>query len=132
MRIARELYDRIVAHARAEAPNECCGVVATNGDGGAQQVFMATNKFASPLRFEIDEADLIRIWRAIDEQDLELGAIYHSHTRTPPAPSQTDVNGAAQWPGALWIIVGLAGEEPDVRTWAIEDGRVTQVELVVE
>jgi len=134
MRIARELYDQIVAHARAEAPNECCGVVAVNGDGGAQRVFPATNKFASPLRFEIDEHDLIRIWRAIDEDDLELGAIYHSHTRTAPEPSQTDVNGAANWPGALWIIVGLAaaGEEPDVRTWAIEDGRVTQVELSVE
>jgi [CysO sulfur-carrier protein]-S-L-cysteine hydrolase len=132
MRIARELYDQIVAHARAEAPNECCGVVATNGDGSARQVLPATNKFASPLRFEIDERDLIAIWRAIGEQDLELGAIYHSHTRTAPEPSQTDINGAAQWPGALWVIVGLAGEEPDVRTWAIEDGRVTQVELVVE
>jgi [CysO sulfur-carrier protein]-S-L-cysteine hydrolase len=132
VRIARELYDQIVAHARAEAPNECCGVVATNGDGGARHVFPATNKFASPLRFEIDEPDLIRIWRAIDEQDLELGAIYHSHTRTAPEPSQTDINGAAQWPGALWIIVGLAGGQADVRTWAIEDGRVTQVELTVE
>jgi len=132
MRIARELYDQIVAHARAEAPNECCGIVATNGDGSAQRVYPATNKFASPLRFEIDEQDLIRIWRAIDADDHELGAIYHSHTRTPPEPSQTDVNGAAQWPGALWIIVGLAGEEPDVRTWAIEDGRVAQVELSVE
>ena len=134
MRIARELYDQIVAHARAEAPNECCGVVAANGDGSAQRVFPATNKFASPLRFEIDEQDLIRIWRAIDEDELELAAIYHSHTRTAPEPSQTDINGAAQWPGALWVIVGLAdgGEEPDVRTWAIEDGRVTQAELVVE
>ena len=132
MRIARELYDRIVAHARAEAPNECCGIVAANGDGGAQQVYAATNKFASPLRFEIDERDLIAIWRTIDEHDLELGAIYHSHTRTAPEPSQTDINGAAQWPGALWIIVGLAGEEPDVRTWAIEDGRVAQAELTVE
>lgn len=132
MRIARELYDQIVAHARAEAPNECCGIVATNGDGSATRVFPATNKFASPLRFEIDEQDLIRIWRAIDEDDLELGAIYHSHTRTAPEPSQTDVNGAAQWPGALWVIVGLAGEQEDVRTWAIDGGRVSQVELQVE
>jgi len=134
MRIARELYDQIVAHARAEAPNECCGVVGTNGDGSAVRVFPATNKFASPLRFEIDEHDLIRIWRAIDEDDLELGAIYHSHTRTAPEPSQTDVNGAASWPGALWIIVGLATDdgEPDVRTWAIEDGRSSPVELTVE
>jgi proteasome lid subunit RPN8/RPN11 len=131
MRIDRELYDQIIEHARAEAPNECCGVVATS-DGRAHDVFTATNKFASPLRFEIDEHDLIRIWRAIDERDLELGAIYHSHTRTAPEPSQTDINGAAQWPGALWVIVGLADGEPDVRTWSIADGRVSQVELVVE
>ena len=63
---------------------------------------------------------------------LDVGAIYHSHTRTAPEPSQTDVNHAAAWPGALWIIVGLAGEEPEVRTWAIEDGRVAPVELTVE
>ncbi|HZV76082.1 MAG TPA: M67 family metallopeptidase [Conexibacter sp.] len=131
MRIARELYDRIIAHARAEAPNECCGVVATD-DGRALDVFPAANKFASPLRFEIDERDLIKIWRAIDERDLELGAIYHSHTRTAPEPSQTDINGAAQWPDALWVIVGLADGEPDVRTWSIVDGQVSQVELVVE
>lgn len=132
MRIARELYDQIVAHARAEAPNECCGVVATNGDGSAQQVFEAANKHASPLRFEIDGPDLIRIVEAIDEADLSIGAIYHSHTRTAPEPSQTDVNHAAAWPGALWVIVGLAGDEPDVRTWEIADGEVAQVELVVE
>jgi proteasome lid subunit RPN8/RPN11 len=131
MRIARELYDRIVAHARAEAPNECCGIVASS-DGHAREVHPATNKFASPLRFEIDETDLIRIWRAVDEAGLEVGAIYHSHTRTPPEPSQTDINGAVRWPGALWVIVGLAGGEPDVRTWSIADGRVAQVELVVE
>lgn len=131
MRIARALYDQIVAHARAEAPNECCGVVATN-DGSAQQVFPAANKFASPLRFEIDDGDLFRITGEIDDADWEVGAIYHSHTRTPPEPSQTDINGAALWPGALWVIVGLADGEPDVRTWAIDGGRVTQVELVVE
>jgi proteasome lid subunit RPN8/RPN11 len=133
MRIARELYDEIVAHARAEAPNECCGVVAANGDGSARQVFAARNKHASPLRFEIEGLDLLRINNEIDAAGLEIGAIYHSHTRTAPEPSQTDINGAAQWPGALWVIVGLAtDDEPDVRTWAIEDGRVTQVELVVE
>ncbi|HEU4701163.1 MAG TPA: M67 family metallopeptidase [Conexibacter sp.] len=130
MRIARELYDRIVAHARAEAPNECCGLVGADGEQ-AVSVHEAANKHASPLRFELDERDQIRIWRELDDAGHEIGAIYHSHTRTPPEPSQTDVNNAANWPGALWIIVGLADGEPDVRTWAIEDGRVTQVELTV-
>lgn len=131
MRIDRELYDQIVAHARADAPNECCGIVAAE-DGRAARVYPATNKFASPLRFEIEETDLLRIWREIDAADWEVGAVYHSHTRTPPEPSQTDVNGAARWPGTLWIIVGLADSEPQVRTWRIVDGQVSEAELVVE
>ena len=61
-----------------------------------------------------------------------MGAIYHSHTRTEPRPSQTDINFAKLWPGVLWIIVGLAGGEVDVRTWRIEDGQVSDTELVVE
>jgi [CysO sulfur-carrier protein]-S-L-cysteine hydrolase len=56
----------------------------------------------------------------------------HSHTRTEPRPSQTDINFAKLWPGVLWIIVGLVDDEPDVRTWRIDDGQVTNAELVVE
>ncbi|MFK9780921.1 Mov34/MPN/PAD-1 family protein, partial [Escherichia coli] len=63
---------------------------------------------------------------------LELGAIYHSHTRTEPRPSQTDINFSRAWPGVLWIIVGLAGDDAEVRTWQIEDGQVSEAELVVE
>ncbi len=67
----------------------------------------------------------------IDDADLELGAIYHSHTRTEPYPSQTDIN-LAFYPEALYVIVGLAGDEPDVRAYTIRDGRVGDAELVVE
>lgn len=131
MRIARELYDQLIAHARAEAPNECCGIVSTRDDE-AVKVYPATNKFASPLRFEIDEADLIRIWNEIDDADLDVGVLYHSHTRTAPEPSQTDINGAEQWPGVVWVIVGLEHEEPEVRAWSIAAGQVTETELIVE
>ena len=68
----------------------------------------------------------------VDDSGLELGAIYHSHTRTDPVPSQTDISFAAGWPGVLWVIVGLATHEPDVRTWSIDGPRVTEAELVVE
>ena len=68
----------------------------------------------------------------IEDAGLELGAIYHSHTRTEPRPSQTDINFAKLWPGVLWIIVGLADDEADVRTWRIDDGQVSDAELVVE
>lgn len=130
MRIARELYDQLIAHARAEAPNECCGMIAT-ADGRAVGVHPAENAAASPLRYEIDGRQQLEILTAIEDAGHELGAIYHSHTRTAPEPSQTDVN-LAFYPDALYVIVGVAGDEPDVRAWRIAGGEVSEAELVVE
>ena len=110
MRISRQLYDEIVAHAQADAPNECCGMIAARA-GDAVRVYRATNAAASPLRYEIDGAEQYRIQTEIDDADLELGAIYHSHTRSDPYPSQTDIN-LAFYPEALYVIVGLAREQP--------------------
>ena len=131
MRIKRELYDEIVTHAREEAPDECCGMVGSS-DGRAVSVYRAVNAEASPLRFRIDPDEQLELHNRIDEAGLDLGAIYHSHTRTAPRPSQTDINFAKLWPGVLWIIVGLVEGQPDVRTWRIDDGRVSGAELVVE
>jgi [CysO sulfur-carrier protein]-S-L-cysteine hydrolase len=130
VRIARELYDQLIAHARAEAPNECCGMIAT-ADGRAVGVHPAENAAASPLRYEIDGRQQLEILTAIEDAGHELGAIYHSHTRTAPEPSQTDVN-LAFYPDALYVIVGVAGDEPDVRAWRIAGGEVSESELVVE
>jgi proteasome lid subunit RPN8/RPN11 len=129
MQISRELFDQMVAHAQAEAPNECCGMVASR-EGRAVEVFPAVNAAASPLRYEIDGAEQYRIQMAIEDAGLNLGAIYHSHTRSDPVPSQTDIN-LAFYPEALYVIVGLAGSEPDVRAFEIRDGRVTGAELEV-
>ena len=129
MRISRALLDEMVAHAQAEAPNECCGMVATR-DGDAVQVHRAVNAAASPLRYEIDGAEQYRIQMAIDDADLDLGAIYHSHTRSEPYPSQTDIN-LAFYPEAVYVIVGLAGDAPDVRAFHIRDGQVAETELDV-
>jgi len=130
MRIGQELYDEMIEHARAEAPNECCGMLGSR-DGRVVRLYRATNAAASPLRYEIDGADQYRIQMEIDDSDLELGAIYHSHTRTEPYPSQTDIN-LAFYPEALYVIVGLAGAEPRVRAFSIRDGQVDETDLVVE
>ena len=127
--MAPELYDEMVEHARAEAPNECCGMVATR-DGEAVRMYPAVNAAASPLRYEIDGAEQYRIQMEIDDADLELGAIYHSHTRSAPYPSQTDIN-LAFYPEALYVIVGLAGETPEVKAYEIRDGQVNDAELRV-
>jgi len=129
MRIAQSLYDEIVAHAVDDAPNECCGMIAAR-DGEAVTVYRARNAAASPLRYEIDGAEQYRIQMEIEDQGLELGAIYHSHTRSEPYPSQTDIN-LAFYPETLYVIVGLAGEAPDVRAYTIRDGHVASADLVL-
>ncbi|HET8536662.1 MAG TPA: M67 family metallopeptidase [Solirubrobacteraceae bacterium] len=132
MRIAPDLLDTIVEHARRDAPNECCGMVATR-DGAAVSVHAAENTAASPFRFEVDGMELHRTLTEIEDAGFELGAIYHSHTRSEPFPSQTDVNFAANWPGVEWIIVGLAnGDEPVVRSYLIgQDGAISEVPVDV-
>jgi proteasome lid subunit RPN8/RPN11 len=137
LRISRVLYEEMVAHALAEAPNECCGIVASV-DGEAVRVFAAANAAASPLRYVMDGDDQLRIQEEIDEHGWDYGAIYHSHTRSDPLPSQTDINMAyvtnvgPLWPGTIYIIVGVAGEEPHVRAFRIESQTPEEVELSVE
>ena len=130
MRISRRLLDEVIAHARAEAPNECCGMIAAR-DGEAVAVHRARNAAASPLRYEMDGMEQYRIQTAIEDAGLDLGAIYHSHTRSAPYPSQTDVN-LAFYPDALYVIVGLEHAEPEVRAYTIVDGRIEERRLQVE
>jgi [CysO sulfur-carrier protein]-S-L-cysteine hydrolase len=136
MNISRSMLDDVIAHARAEYDAECCGMVAyaradTNGKPLAMKVHRATNIFASRKRFEIEGLEVLRTMNEFEDEAWELGAIYHSHTHTAPYPSQTDINFAANWPGLEWVIVGLAGEQPEVRCYLIEDGEVREVELQV-
>jgi proteasome lid subunit RPN8/RPN11 len=126
----------MVAHAVEEAPNECCGIVASR-DGVAVAVMRARNAAASPLRYEMDGGDQIAIQETIDTQGWDYGAIYHSHTRSAPHPSQTDINMAFRpglgplWPGSIYIIIGVAAQEPEVRAWRIESGKPEEVALSV-
>ena len=131
MRLPRALLEDIVAHALADAPNECCGMIAAD-DGRAVAVHRATNAAASPLRYEIDGMEQYRIQTAIEDAGHELGAIYHSHTRSAPYPSQTDVN-LAFYPDSLYVIVGVERRDaPEVRAYTIVDGRIADAELQIE
>ena len=133
MNIDSDLLAEIVSHALENPAIECCGVVAVDlPDDGveptATRVYRTENIHASALRFEIDPMELLRINNAIDDEGWEIGAIYHSHVRSEPYPSQTDIGFAAQWPGVEWIIVGLAsGEQPKVRSYLIDGADVKEV-----
>jgi [CysO sulfur-carrier protein]-S-L-cysteine hydrolase len=136
MKIAAELLAEIVAHAQEIPKIECCGVVAVeaaDGTAGAKtaaRVYRAENIHASALKFEIDPMELFKLNNAIEDEGWEIGAIYHSHVRSAPYPSQTDIGFAASWPGVEWIIVGLAsGEQPDVRSYLIDGAEISEVPL---
>jgi [CysO sulfur-carrier protein]-S-L-cysteine hydrolase len=136
VRIAPQLLSEIVAHALENPRIECCGLVAVEaGSDGARtatRVYRAENIHASALKFEIDPMEQYRLTREIEEQGWEIGALYHSHVRSEPKPSQTDIGFAANLSGLEWIIVGVAGDgEPEVRSYLIEDGEVRGVALEV-
>lgn len=129
MRIPNQIYEELLDHARAEVPNECCGLIGGR-DGEPRTVYRARNAEASPLRYNLDPQDQFRIMSEMEERGEDLSAIYHSHTASPAYPSQTDINLAA-YPDALYLIVSLAeGEEP-LRGFRITDGEVTEVELTI-
>ena len=129
MKIDRTLLDDIVAHAVRDAPNECCGIVAVR-DGAATGVHATENLAASPFRFEVDGPALFRLLESIESDGGELGAIYHSHTRSDPYPSQTDVNFSSGWPGVEWIIVGVDKQgAAEVHSYLIDGGQISEVKL---
>jgi len=134
MRIPQALIDEMVAHAREDLPNECCGMVGGR-DGAATSVYRARNHFESPLRFGVDPQDLFRITqKEMPGRDEELVAIYHSHTKSRAYPSQTDLNEAQNsWPDAIWVIVSMEDSDaPDVKGYWLKDLRIADAELVVE
>ena len=128
MRISRAHRDELVAHAREEAPKECCGYVRLE-DGAVKEVFRAVNERDSAYGYELGFQALMAA-NQLDDEGFGV-AIYHSHPRSPAEPSQTDIN-LAQYPGWPQLIVSLAEVEPVVRAWRIADGRVDEEELVVE
>lgn len=127
MVISQAHFDALVAHAREEAPNECCGY-ARMTDGRVDEVFRGENLRRSPYGYEIDGKSLLAA-NELDDDGFGV-AMYHSHPRSPAEPSQTDIN-LAYYPHWRYLIVSLAGE-PTVRAWWIRDGRVEEDDVVVE
>ena len=127
MRISRADWDELVAHAREESPNECCGYLRAS-DGSVEEVFRADNDRNSPYGYELDHKSLFAV-NELDDQGFEVG-VYHSHPRSAAEPSQTDIN-LAHYPDWTYWIVGLGAATPEVRVWRIAGGRVEEEPLDV-
>jgi len=130
--ISRDLHDKIVAHARADHPDEACGVLAGPAGRECPERFIPmTNAARSPTFYEFDSTEQFRVWKEMDERDEEPVVIYHSHTATEAYPSRTDVSYAGE-PGAHYVLVSTRDEDKtEFRSYRILDGQITEEPVTV-
>lgn len=133
--ISSALADELLSHARAEVPNEACGLLSGQlATGTATTYHPARNAEASPYVYSVHPDDLIRIVLGIEDAGRDLVAIFHSHTHTPAVPSATDRR-SALYPDAFYLLASLsdpdAGPAESLRAWRIRDGESTQVSLAI-
>lgn len=122
MVVPQAIRDELHAHAAAEAPNECCGLVLVR-DGVAVEYIRGVNKLASPYRYELYIDPIV--WSEIDD-DVEQ-VVFHSHPETEPRPSRTDRELAGLWSGRPFLIYGLARQE--LRAWRVARDEVEELPL---
>jgi proteasome lid subunit RPN8/RPN11 len=133
--IDQAIYDAIVAHARADHPDEACGVVAgpLGSDRPVRFVPMA-NAERSPTFYTFDSMEQYKVWREMDDRDEEPVVIYHSHSATEAYPSRTDTDLAAE-PNAHYVLVSTRDTDGlgdfEFRSYRIVDGVVTEEEVRV-
>jgi [CysO sulfur-carrier protein]-S-L-cysteine hydrolase len=134
LKIARSHVDAMVAHARADHPDEACGVIAGPvGSDDPVRLIEMTNADRSPTFFRFDPTEQLRLYQQLDDADEEIVVVYHSHTATEAYPSRTDIAYAAE-PQAHYLLVSTAqsgsNEGPvEIRSYRILDGVVTEEEI---
>jgi [CysO sulfur-carrier protein]-S-L-cysteine hydrolase len=135
----RGFYEEIVAQARAEVPNEACGLIAGK-EGVPVRLYPMRNADESPTTYRFDPKEQYRAMTEIEDEGLEIYAIYHSHTHTEAFPSATDRARAhredpgsgelmAWFPGTRYLIVSVAEERPVLRAFTFEDGKPVEEEV---
>ena len=138
--IDQATHDAIVAHARRDHPDEACGVVAGPAGSDRPERFLPMlNAARSPTFYEFDSADLLKLYREMDDRDEVPVVIYHSHTATEARPSRTDI-GYASEPDAHYVLVstrehgartGLVADQVEFRSFRIVDGVVSEEDVEV-
>ncbi|MET9216848.1 MULTISPECIES: M67 family metallopeptidase [unclassified Nocardia] len=125
--IRADLVDAMVAHARADHPDEACGIIAGPEGGDRPERFVAmVNAERSPTFYRFDSGEQLKVWRAMDDADETPVVIYHSHTATEAYPSRTDISYASE-PFAHYVLISTRDpEQHELRSYRIVDGEVTE------
>jgi proteasome lid subunit RPN8/RPN11 len=126
------LHAKIVAHARADHPDEACGIIAgAAGSDRPERFIPMINAERSPTFYRFDSMEQLRVWREMDESGEEPIVIYHSHTATEAYPSRTDISYASE-PDAHYVLVSTRdAEQTEFRSFRIIDGVVTEEDVAV-
>ncbi|GAC50266.1 Mov34/MPN/PAD-1 family protein [Gordonia aichiensis] len=127
LQISQELVDAMIAHARADHPDEACGVIAgAEGSDHPERFIPMTNAERSPTFYRFDSTEQLKVWREMDRNDEEPVVVYHSHTATQAYPSRTDVSYASE-PQAHYVLVSTRdADDTEIRSYRIIDGEVTE------
>ena len=130
--IRADLVEAMVAHARADHPDEACGVLAgPDGSDRPERHVAMVNAERSPTFYRFDAQEQLKVWRAMDDADEVPVVIYHSHTTTEAYPSRTDVSLAAE-PDAHYVLVSTRDPGQDeIRSYRIVDGVVTEEPVTI-
>ena len=131
LHLSRAMVDQVLAHARRDHPDECCGVIAGIG-GTATRLFEMDNAERSPTGFTFDSAEWLTVYRDIDDADEDLLVVYHSHTATEAYPSRTDILWSQTTGFGYWLLVSTREEAVDeVRCFRITGGEVVEEEFKI-
>ena len=133
--IPKALTDKMIEHCASERPNEACGILAGR-DGAIVEVLPMVNADASPVRYRFIPEQQLALYKKLEDEQWELAAIYHSHTRTEAYPSPTDVREAHE--PVVYVIASFAEDDPVVRAFFIEkdnwmdpNGEVVELPVVI-
>jgi proteasome lid subunit RPN8/RPN11 len=129
LRLPAAVRDQIVAHAIAGKPNEACGLLGGR-DGVVTSFHPVRNADESPYRYTVHPDDMVRVWAELEDADDEIVSIYHSHTKSAPYPSRTDVE-LATWPDAAYLIVSLRSDPAELAAFRISEGRIEELSLEI-
>ncbi len=127
--LPQSMIDQVLAHARRDHPDECCGVISATADGVAARLVEMENAERSPTGFTFDSAEWLRVYRTLDDADEVPHVVYHSHTMTEAYPSRTDIRWSETAGFPYWLLVSTRSDEDEVRAFTISGGEVSEVSL---
>lgn len=131
LEISKTLFNRIVEHAQREYPLECCGILAGK-EGKIARLYSVKNQEKSQSSYLMHPEEQFRVFRKIEEEGLELSAIYHSHPQSPAYPSPRDIDQAFYPDSQIWIISLMDRQVPEIGAFRIKKGKVHRRKIRVQ